>query len=267
MSAPAVPVGPARWSGPGRIGSAADVDAVLAAVRAASGHRSSLAELRRPVASAADATGRDSAGYLPVHPQLAPLLPWPGGLRRGATVAATGANSLLLTLLAGAMTAGGFAAVVGLPELGMVAAAEHHIPLPRLALVPAPGPDWPAAVAALLDGLDLVVVATAGDVAAGTARALAARARSRGAVLVPTRPWPGADLLLTATGHRYTGLGAGHGRIRGQEMTVQATGRGAAARPRQVTIAVPAPALDQPPSLRLRVVDPVDEPAPLSLPA
>jgi hypothetical protein len=176
-----------RWTGAGRIASPADVEQVLAAVTAATARRAGTAELRRPVGSAGEVTDRGSGGHLAVHTQLAPLLPWPGGLRRGATVAATGANSLLLALLAGVMTAGGWAAVVGLPELGMVAADEHGIPLDRLALVPEPGPDWPAVVAVLLDGLDMVVVATAGDVAAGTVRALAARARTRGAVLVPIR--------------------------------------------------------------------------------
>jgi hypothetical protein len=50
--------------------------------------------------------------------------------------------------------------VVGLPALGAVAAVEQHgVPLERLVLVPHPGPDWPTVVAALLDGLDMVVVA------------------------------------------------------------------------------------------------------------
>jgi hypothetical protein len=189
VSAHAAPAVPARWNSAGRIGSPADVDQGLAAVRAAADQRASLAELRRPVAAAGDLTGHGSVGYLPVHP----LLPWTGGLRRGATVAATGGNSLLLTLLAGAMSTGGEA------RHGGGRRAPHPAAAPGL--VPAPGPDWPAAVAALLDGLDLVVVATA--------------ATSRSARPVPwppgpipaarssvasTRPWPEADLVLTVAG-------------------------------------------------------------------
>jgi hypothetical protein len=107
--------------------------------------------------------------------------------------------------------------------------------------------------AALLDGLDLVAVAApAGDVDATVWRMLAARARSRGAVLVSTRPWVGCDLTLTVTGHDWAGLGTGQhvglGRLRGHQMTVRATGRGAAARPREVTVPVPLPGPDRLPA-------------------
>jgi hypothetical protein len=221
---------------------------VLAAVNAGGARLANTAELRRPVAAVDDLAVRaaGAAGHLPVHPLLAPLLPWSGGLRRGATVAATGGMSLLLALLAGAMSTGGCARVVGLPSLGAVAAAEHGVPLDRLALAPHPGPDWPAVAAALLDGLDLVVVAApAGGVDATVWRMLGARARSRGAVLLSTRPWMGCDLTLTVTRHDWAGLGTGQhigrGRLRGHQMTVRATGRGAAARPREVTVPVPLP--------------------------
>lgn len=157
-------------------------------------------------------------------------------------MAATGGTSLLLALLAGAMSAAGYAGLVGLPRLGAVAAAEHLVPLDQLALAPHPGPDWPAVAAALLDGLDLVVVAApTGDVDATVWRMLAARARSRGAVLVSTRPWVGCDLTLTVTRHDWAGLGTGRGRLRGHQIAVRATGRGAAARPREITVPVPSP--------------------------
>src|SRR2546430_11276252 len=76
-------------------------------------------------------------------------------------------------------------AVVGMPTLGLVAAAEFGIALDRLALVPDPGPEWPTVVAALLDGVDVVVAAPPGPVAAPLAGRLAARARQRGSVLLP----------------------------------------------------------------------------------
>jgi hypothetical protein len=134
---------PAPWSGAGRIAGPDDVARVLAAVNAGGARRANTAELRRPVAAADDLAERagGAAGHLPVHPLLAPLLPWSGGLRRGATVAATGGTSLLLALLAGATSTGGWAGVVGLPSLGAVAAAEQGVPLERLALAPHPGPD------------------------------------------------------------------------------------------------------------------------------
>ena len=85
------------------------------------------------------------------YPAVAGLLPWPGGIRRGATVAAVGSTSLIMVLLATVMAAGSWASVVGMPAFGALAAAEVGVPLERLALVPDPGPDWPAVVSALID--------------------------------------------------------------------------------------------------------------------
>ena len=66
-------------------------------------------------------------------PELQPVLPWPGGLLRGATVASLGSTSMLLTLLPGAMSEGAYACVVGLPWFGALAAHEDYdIPLARL---------------------------------------------------------------------------------------------------------------------------------------
>jgi hypothetical protein len=102
--------------------------------------------------------GMPDARLLPVLPPLTSLFPW-NGLRRGTTVAVPDSTSLLLALLAGPSQAGSWSAIVGLSSLGAVAAAEMGIALDRLALVPEPGPQWPVVVAALLDSLDLVVVA------------------------------------------------------------------------------------------------------------
>src|SRR2546430_6354197 len=88
-----------------------------------------------------------SERLLPVLPELRELLPG-RGIRRGATVAiatvagpetgpgaahtprsarSTGATSLLFALLAAASGAGSWCAVVGMPALGVVAAAEAGI--------------------------------------------------------------------------------------------------------------------------------------------
>jgi hypothetical protein len=175
---------------------------------------------------------------------LATVVPWRGGLRKGATVAAVGSNSLLLVLLAEAMATGSTAAVVGRPDLNMVAAGDGYgIDLARLALVPDPGERWQAAVGALIDGLDLIIVATSGPVQDGIARVLMARARRRGCVLVPTRPWPGCDLVLSAGPSRWYGLGTGRGRLRLQETTVTTAGRGRAEQPRTTLLQLPPPSI------------------------
>lgn len=75
---------------------------------------------------------------LPVRADLAALLP-AGGLPRGTTIAVDGSTALLLTLLATATARGSWAAVVGMPSLGLLAASEIGVALCRLALVLAPG--------------------------------------------------------------------------------------------------------------------------------
>ncbi len=180
------------------------------------------------------------ARLLPVHDSLAGLLP-AGGLERGGTLVVGGSTSLVLALLAEASRAGGWAAFVGLPRVGVLAAHELGLDLARLVLVPAPGPDGPTVVAALLDGVDVVVV---GDVALTDAdrRRLSARARERDAVLVSTTPWPGAHVTLTAEIARWEGLGRGEGRLRSRRLTVRGGGRGAAARGWTAEVVVPPPA-------------------------
>jgi len=176
---------------------------------------------------------------LPVSAGLAGLFPL-GGLRRGGTVVVHGSTSLLLSLLAEATAGGSWAAVVGMPDLGVLAAAELGVAVHRLALVPAPGQSASGSagvVAALLDGFDLVAVAS-GRLVESHARRLSARARHRGAVLLSFGPWPAADLELRCTHVRWHLDGK---RLRQREVVVTARGRGAAARPRKAAVLLPAP--------------------------
>ncbi|HEX6968525.1 MAG TPA: hypothetical protein VF174_06925 [Micromonosporaceae bacterium] len=197
-----------------------------------------LASLVRPAS-------QSEPDVLPVPPGLTGLLPH-RGLRRGSTVAVaadrpapSGGTSLVLALLAEASRAGSWCAVVGVPALGVVAAAEVGIALDRLALVPHPGPDWTTVVAALIDGVDVVVTAIPGTVSASVASRLAARARQRGCVLVPYGRWEGADVTLRVVRGVWHGLGQGRGRLRRRELVLSARGRGAAARPRQIRVWLP----------------------------
>jgi hypothetical protein len=189
------------------------------------------------VASDLATTPDDRARMLPVHPAVAGLLPR-GGLRRGGTVAVLGSTSLLFALLARATETGSWAAVVGMSNLGLKAAAELGVAVERLALVRHPGADLPRVVAALLDGMDIVAVDPA-RLTDSQIRRLSARARHRGAVLVSTGPWPGADLELTRETASWSGLGKGHGRLTAREVRVVARGRGAAARPAETWLHLP----------------------------
>jgi hypothetical protein len=208
-----------------------------------------LKNLVRPVSLARERT-------LPVLPALADLLP-EGGLRRGSTVAVSGvdprasrseaearpgATSLALALLAGPSQAGSWCAAVGLPSLGLVAAAEVGVALERFPLVARPGDDWPAVVAALVDAVDVVLVGLPRHVRSGDARRLVARARDRGAVLVTTGGSKAlaADVRLSVVASAWEGLGEGHGLLRARRMDVVASGRGAAARERRMSLWLPA---------------------------
>ena len=235
------PVRPPSWSGHGRIAGPADVQRVLAGVNAAGLQRDNTALASQLVqsANAVGITEGDIARVLPTHPALAGLLPWPGGIRRGATVAAIGSTSLVIAFLATAMAGGCWAAVVGMPALGALAAAEAGVPLERLALIPDPGPDWPAVVSAVIDGVDVVVVATPPGTADSVTRALMARARQKGSVLIPTSAWNGCDLAISLIGRKWEGLGRGRGRLRRQVLTLESVGRGRAAQPSRVTVTLP----------------------------
>ncbi|HEY8717944.1 hypothetical protein [Pengzhenrongella sp.] len=204
---------------------------------------------------------------LPVAAPLAHLLP-EGALHRGGTLVVTGSTSLVLALVARASREGAWVAVVGLPGVGVLAAQQAGVELDRLALVPRPGPDAPTVLAALLDGVDLVIVGSAAALVDSDRRRLMARARERGAVLLSTAPWPGAHLVLTAEATGWTGLGAGYGHLRSHRLAVTRGGRGSAGRPVRAEVVLPV--LEQagspidPPGL-VPAVPAADDGAPLRL--
>ena len=185
---------------------------------------------------------------LPLCPDLHPTLG--ASLQRGITVAVGGqgtattpatAAALALALAAGPSAGGSWVAAVGLPDLGLVAAAEAGIALNRFALVPhmgrrpgvgmgphapeeggAPGSPpgratWADVVAALIDGFDMVLARPPAHLKPGVARRLVARARERQAVLVGVGGWPeGASMRIDVSVSKWVGLhggpdgGAGH---------------------------------------------------------
>lgn len=181
-----------------------------------------------------------AAQVLPVAEHLAALLP-SGGLDRGSTVVVAGSTSLALALLVEASRAGSWVAVVGLPEVGVLAAHHLGLVLERVVLVPAPGPDAPTVLAALLDGVDVVVVGPRAALSPSDRRRLSARARERQSVLLPTTDWSGANVVLTAEDSRWEGVGRGDGRLRTRRLTVRRSGRGAAAHGPQRDVQLPRP--------------------------
>ena len=196
----------------------------------------------RRVLERAEATTRgvaDEDRFLPIPDALASVVPF-GGLRRGSAAQVVGSTALLLALTGSACRDGGWCAFVGLPDLGLAAAAEAGLRLDRMVVVPRVGVDAPAVLGAAVDGFDVVVVGNVPHLVERDRRLLSSRLRSRGAVLLSTAPWPGAELVISVTTSRWVGIGEGVGSLCGRELVVQIRGRGAAAgNPAQVRLRSP----------------------------
>ena len=145
-----------------------------------------------------------------------------GGVRRGAVVSVDG-------------DPGAGAAGIAFE----LAAGEAGIELDRFAVVRRVSPArWAAVVAALLEGISVVLAEVPAYARTGDARRLLARARERGAVLVAMGPWPAeAALRLRATGADWRGLGSGEGELADGDRRVHVDGRGVAPRERFAALA------------------------------
>jgi hypothetical protein len=161
---------------------------------------------------------------LPTSSALAGLLPG-GALAAGGSYVVDGSTMLALELLRQPSRAGSWCAVVGVPDVGVEAAAAAGIELERLALVPHPGEQWFAVVSALVDAVTVVLVQPPARARVGEAAAsrLAARLRQREGVLVSTRAWPHAQARLAVTESDWAGLGAGFGHLAARQVTVAAS--------------------------------------------
>jgi hypothetical protein len=177
---------------------------------------------------------------LPVLPALRGLFPG-GALQRGSVVAAGPWSLLCLALAAGASAAGAWCAVVGLPQLGVAAAAAVGLDPDRLLLIADPGTGWPQVVASLLDGCELVLLRPPGRPPAQVRRRIEATVRRFGGVLAVAGEWDGAQTRLSIAQQEWTGIGTGHGRLRARRVQVVADGRGGAAQPRSQWLWLPGP--------------------------
>ncbi|HEY1439267.1 MAG TPA: hypothetical protein VGF65_00145 [Mycobacterium sp.] len=169
----------------------------------------------------------ESESQLAIPQWLAESLPVQ--LPRGTVAVLSGARSLLLGMVAAVTAAGGNVAIVGQPDIGLLAAAEMGADLSRLAVIPDPGTDPVEVAAVLIDGMDLVVLGLGGRRVPQTrARAVVARARLKGCTLLVTDgDWQGAPTRLAArvcgyeitAGSRGTPV-CGFGRISGVRLQV-----------------------------------------------
>ncbi len=197
-----------------------------------------VAEQARPLHLARNRT-------FPVPGPLGELLPG-HGLRRGAVVGVdgtpgAGATSVAFALAAAATAVGEWAAAIDLTgTLGVEAAAAAGVALERFPVVRlahGPASRWATVVAALLDGVGLVLAEVPPHVRAADARRLVARARERGSVLVVLGDrWPGSTAVtLVAEGGPWSTPDGEEDRVTVlpvRTLRVQVAGRGESARTR-----------------------------------
>ena len=163
-------------------------------------------------------------GGVPVAPQLSGLLPG-GALRKGAATSVQGSLRLALSLLVSASASGAWCGAVGLPELGIEAAAELGLCLDRFVLVPDPGAQTLGITGILSEVLTVVLVHSSVMAQPSEAARLSARLLESGTALVVLGDWPRTDTALRVLDSRWSGLGRGHGMLDTHELTVQSIDR------------------------------------------
>lgn len=179
-------------------------------------------------------------GVLPVLSALAPLLP-DKGLAKGSVVAVDRAGTLCVALMAGPSQSGMWCGVAGMPDVGIVAAAEAGAEPGRMMLVPEPGPRWAEVAATMLDACAVVLLRPPGRAPAQARRRLETAARRSGAALIVAGAWDGAPVWLHVTRQQWDGIGDGYGQLHARRAEVIAEGRGALIRPRRVWLWLPGP--------------------------
>ncbi len=166
-----------------------------------------------------------------------------GGLVRGRTLSSGGpaATSVMLRLVAAAVEAGGWMAVIDVPTLGLDAASELGIALERVVAIDTrrSGSDageragevdaavWADVIAAAADGFEVLVTRVPSDVRPSTLRKVVTRLQQRGVVMmVVGDPGPLVCDGVIDTGRQvWAGVGAGWGRLERRVVEVTATGR------------------------------------------
>src|ERR1700756_1255684 len=188
--------------------------AILASNRPHHDRAEQLKQLRRQMASVSGKVGTPRRGHVHEHAHADDLLPdsearlpvpqllatvLPDALPRGTVAVLLGARSLSLSMVAAVTAAGGNAAIVGQPDVGLLAAVEMGADLSRLAMIPEPGTDPGEGAAVVVEGMDLVVLALGGrSVPLTRARAVVARAHHKGCTLLVTDgDWQGGSIRLT----------------------------------------------------------------------
>jgi hypothetical protein len=207
-------------------------------------HDEERADLRAIAGRAQSSTVLTSQRVRPVRGPFAAL--FPQGLRPGTSVAVRAARPSLepaamrnaITLAAGVVPNDGWVAAVGVPSLGVLAAAEAGLALERLVFFAAPAAVWGTVAIAAVDAFDVVVLSVPARPRAAEVRRLTTRTRERSNTVIAIGPgvaaWSGEARLVTSA-VEWDGLGDGHGTLQSCRVSIELDGRGSV-RPRQVDL-------------------------------
>jgi hypothetical protein len=191
---------------------------------------------------------------LPVAGHVAELFS-EGGLVRGRVLSCRGmaATSASLDLVAAAVAAGSWLAVIDVPTLGLDAASELGVPLERIVAIDTSlgektteanvgerAARWADVVAAAADGFEVILTCVPAEVTASTVRKVATRLQQRGVVmLVLGDPGPlVCDGVIDTIEQVWSGVGAGWGHLQQRTVDMSASGRRVPGR-RCVSLALP----------------------------
>lgn len=173
-----------------------------------------LADLRAKVRQL---EGRPQVTSLTVHPALSGML----DLQIGHAYTVDSASLAMLVMAGPSSRDGAWCAVVGAADFGLEAAQSFGVALDRTILVPDPGEDWLAVVAALVDVVAVVVV-TGRDIAPRDAQRMAARLYERQSVIVAwDSAWPRARAHLRLTDVVWHGVQRGSGHLQSRQATIE----------------------------------------------
>ncbi|MFT4156825.1 MAG: hypothetical protein QM630_02690 [Microbacterium sp.] len=184
---------------------------------------------------------RSEHPVLPLDPAFSALLP-DDGLLTGTVYTLSPSPSLVLALLSTASQRGHWCAVIGMPTLGIEAAAAFGVDLERLILVPAPGERWLAVTSALAEVVPLIAVHPGSQPRSADISRVNARLRDRGTTVLVSGAdrlsWPESQGSIRLSDPQWHGLGDGWGLLSGCTATVTAQVRNAP-RPSSVQVRLP----------------------------
>lgn len=163
----------------------------------------------------------DYSNTLPISGELGEILPG-GGFPRMAVSEIDPCGMLIADTLARASAAGHYVAVVGWPELLLTDVLDHG-DVHRVFVIPDGGADPLHTIGVLAEGMDLIIFRSARDwqISPTRVRPLLAKVRAGcAAVVLSGAHIPSPAVRVSATPRAFSGLGPGHGRIRGIDIAI-----------------------------------------------